>query len=420
MRPTLKHILTKGVVGAATKPPRRSQITLTAEEARPLEALPGPARWPVLDSLPALLAHPAATRNRLHLLTDALFREYGDLFRIHLPGLPPLVFVCHPEDIEQVHRATFDLPQRDFFVSYGHVRSRHSFFRKGQTGVFTEHGEEWLRVRKRVQPYTSRMKNVSSYVQQMDSVTQDFIARWATLRNDKEELPEDFLHQLFQWALECECLRGTPEALKMIAIADDLVSGIHDLEMGSLVRWWRWIDTPALRRVRRAHDEMFSFVHAAVRESQLSLRSRGPDAEEGLNVVENLLLDPVLTYEDVHAFLIDVFFAGIDTPRQTNMQLYTRASSMSEDFFPRASQFLPERWLRESASNPVHPYASLPFGAGVRNCVGRRFAEQEIYILLARMFHKYRLDWRYEPLTPTLSMLMMPDKPLRFTMTERR
>ncbi|XP_069971157.1 probable cytochrome P450 49a1 [Penaeus vannamei] len=511
MRPTLRHILTKGVLGAASKPPRRSQITLTAEEPRPLEALPGPARWPVLGSLPSLLLHPAASKDRLYLLTDALFREYGDLFRIHLPGQPPLVFVSHPDDIEQVHRANFDLPQRDFFVSYRHMRSRHSFFREGQTGVFTEHGEEWMRVRKRIQPYTSRMKNVSSYIHQMDSVTQDFIARWATLRDDKDELPEDFLHQLFQWALESlglvtinrrlGCLENTPEALRMIEIADDLVRSIHGLEMGSLVRWWRWVDTPALRRLRKAHDEMLSFVHAAVQESQQSLQSRSPDSEEDLNIVENLLLDPVLTYEDVHAFLIDVFFAGIDTtslsstytimrlaqnpdkqeklqeeldrvlgngeqvispdhikelrylkacvkealrldppiicvvrkttrdmvlrgflvPKGTNMQLYTRASSRSEEFFPRATEFLPERWLREtSASIPVHPYASLPFGAGVRNCAGRRFAEQEIHILLARMFHKYRLEWRYDPLAPTFSMLMMPDKPLRFTMRERR
>nr|XP_027217722.1 probable cytochrome P450 49a1 [Penaeus vannamei] len=287
----------------------------------------------------------------------------------------------------------------------------------------------------------------------------------------------------------------------MIEIADDLVRSIHGLEMGSLVRWWRWVDTPALRRLRKAHDEMLSFVHAAVQESQQSLQSRRPDSEEDLNIVENLLLDPVLTYEDVHAFLIDVFFAGIDTtslsstytimrlaqnpdkqeklqeeldrvlgngeqvispdhikelrylkacvkealrldppiicvvrkttrdmvlrgflvPKGTNMQLYTRASSRSEEFFPRATEFLPERWLREtSASNSVHPYASLPFGAGVRNCAGRRFAEQEIHILLARMFHKYRLEWRYDPLAPTFSMLMMPDKPLRFTMRERR
>ncbi|ROT72891.1 hypothetical protein C7M84_008700 [Penaeus vannamei] len=435
-----------------------------------------------------------ASKDRLYLLTDALFREYGDLFRIHLPGQPPLVFVSHPDDIEQVHRANFDLPQRDFFT-----RRRVDESEEANPAVHVEDEECFL-----LHP----PDGLSDAGFHRKARWRFFL--WATLRDDKDELPEDFLHQLFQWALDLGlvtinrrlgCLENTPEALRMIEIADDLVRSIHGLEMGSLVRWWRWVDTPALRRLRKAHDEMLSFVHAAVQESQQSLQSRRPDSEEDLNIVENLLLDPVLTYEDVHAFLIDVFFAGIDTtslsstytimrlaqnpdkqeklqeeldrvlgngeqvispdhikelrylkacvkealrldppiicvvrkttrdmvlrgflvPKGTNMQLYTRASSRSEEFFPRATEFLPERWLREtSASNSVHPYASLPFGAGVRNCAGRRFAEQEIHILLARMFHKYRLEWRYDPLAPTFSMLMMPDKPLRFTMRERR
>ena len=52
--------------------------------------------------------------------------------------------------------------------------------------------------------------------------------------------------------------------------------------------------------------------------------------------------------------------------------------------FREADKFLPERWMRsESDRKLAHdnpPLACLPFGYGPRNCIGRRFAEQQIYL----------------------------------------
>lgn len=48
-----------------------------------------------------------------------------------------------------------------------------------------------------------------------------------------------------------------------------------------------------------------------------------------------------------------------------------------------SDKFYPERWLRKDYF--IHPYASLPYGHGARMCLGRRFADLEMQILLAKV-----------------------------------
>jgi cytochrome P450 len=52
----------------------------------------------------------------------------------------------------------------------------------------------------------------------------------------------------------------------------------------------------------------------------------------------------------------------------------------------KAAEFLPERWLKSPGDSlyRIHPFASLPYGHGARMCLGRRFADLEIQILLAK------------------------------------
>lgn len=40
------------------------------------------------------------------------------------------------------------------------------------------------------------------------------------------------------------------------------------------------------------------------------------------------------------------------------------------------------------AGQRIHPFVSLPFGYGRRMCIGRRFAENELHILVAKVTNK--------------------------------
>ena len=59
--------------------------------------------------------------------------------------------------------------------------------------------------------------------------------------------------------------------------------------------------------------------------------------------------------------------------------------------FPRAQQFLPERWLRNKRSEfegVTNPNATLPFAMGARSCIGRKLAETQMSLTVAEVSAK--------------------------------
>lgn len=64
----------------------------------------------------------------------------------------------------------------------------------------------------------------------------------------------------------------------------------------------------------------------------------------------------------------------------------TLVTGQLEEYVSKSNEFLPERWMKETnESYRIHPFASLPYGHGARMCLGRRFADLEIQILLAKV-----------------------------------
>lgn len=59
-----------------------------------------------------------------------------------------------------------------------------------------------------------------------------------------------------------------------------------------------------------------------------------------------------------------------------------------EDLYPDANQFKPERFLDRQYS----PYEFMPFGGGVRRCVGEALAQFEMKIVLATILSNYDLE----------------------------
>lgn len=92
--------------------------------------------------------------------------------------------------------------------------------------------------------------------------------------------------------------------------------------------------------------------------------------------------------------------------------------SSLEKYYPRAKEFIPERWLADKADplyyGNAHPMVTLPFGFGIRSCIGRRIAELEIEILVKRLVDEFKITWEGPPIKMVNKLTNTFEKPFFF------
>ncbi|KAF7644030.1 hypothetical protein LDENG_00229280 [Lucifuga dentata] len=108
-------------------------------------------------------------------------------------------------------------------------------------------------------------------------------------------------------------------------------------------------------------------------------------------------------------------------PKNTLFHLCHYTVSHDENIFPEPLAFLPQRWLRQEKIKH-HPFGSVPFGFGIRACLGRRVAELEMYLLLSRLVKHYEVkpDPAGTTITPITRTLLAPAKPINLQFLDRR
>ncbi|KAL3868739.1 hypothetical protein ACJMK2_041508 [Sinanodonta woodiana] len=108
----------------------------------------------------------------------------------------------------------------------------------------------------------------------------------------------------------------------------------------------------------------------------------------------------------------DMEVCGYNIPAGTHVQANLYGMFRDDKLFPESDTFKPERWFRGNMDTQLQALSNLVWGHGARMCIGRRFAEQEMHILLTKIVQKFKLEYHHENIEPTLNTVMSPDRPV--------
>ena len=101
------------------------------------------------------------------------------------------------------------------------------------------------------------------------------------------------------------------------------------------------------------------------------------------------LLPPVPIFS--RAIKEDSELLGYQVPADSIAVLNIYACHRDPKNWPDPCRFDPDRFSPEESAKR-HPHAYLPFSAGMRNCIGSRYAMLAMKTVLAKLMPRYRVD----------------------------
>ncbi len=204
--------------------------------------------------------------------------------------------------------------------------------------------------------------------EELDSFIYEEIALHRAKRTPAEGAPRDDILSLL---LDAEHDDGSPMSDE--ELRDELVTVLaagHETTATGLA----WAMERLLRSPR---------VLAKLRDSLAA----GEEDYLAATVKETLRARPVIV--DVARKLTAPFeIGGYELPAGTFVMAAIAPLHYREDLFPHPHEFRPERFVEEKADN----YAWIPFGGGVRRCIGASFAEYEMRIVLREFVERAALS----------------------------
>ncbi|XP_077488423.1 cytochrome P450 302a1, mitochondrial-like isoform X2 [Amblyomma americanum] len=486
---------------------RSRPAAAASHTARPFHEIPGPKPLPVIGNIWRYLIG-EMDLTRMHRNAQKLLDRFGPLVREVVFGDRVVVHVFDPRDMEHVFHNEGRYPARlSHRALLKYRRERPHLY--GSGGLFPSNGEEWSRLRHIFQKPLMQQGAMSAYMDVLQEVTCDVADLVRQTRDSATLEVDDFLKELYRWALECTgvlalnarlgCLQrdlsSDSEQQRLVEAASETHRIIMVTENG--LPFWKVWNTPAYRKLVESQDFMASIVSKYLERAEADAR---PDTGGERTVLEKFLSTPGIDIKDIFTMILDMFLAGIDTTAySTTFILYHLATNgscqeklahellsllpgkdsklsmqqlqgasylracikeslrlspiaigvgrvLSEDIvlsgynipsgtvlimhnqvacrqatnYPEPDAYRPERWLKERAEGGrAHPFTLLPFGYGPRMCIGKRFAETVMCLLVARIVRNFVLEYKHEDLDCFTRLINVPDKPLRMTFIDR-
>ncbi|XP_033154341.1 uncharacterized protein LOC117137146 [Drosophila mauritiana] len=89
---------------------------------------------------------------------------------------------------------------------------------------------------------------------------------------------------------------------------------------------------------------------------------------------------------------------GLILPKGSQIAVHVFDIHRNPEYWDSPEEFRPERFLPENSQNR-HTYAYIPFSAGQRNCIGQKFAMQEMKTLMVALLKQFQILPEIDPKT---------------------
>jgi retinoid hydroxylase len=103
--------------------------------------------------------------------------------------------------------------------------------------------------------------------------------------------------------------------------------------------------------------------------------------------------------------LQDCEYNGFKLQKGWQLLYQINATHHDSNIYPDPNHFDPDRFDLSRAESKQKPFAYVPFGGGVRECIGKEFAKLEIKLFAARLLREYQ--WELLP-NQNLEMTVIP------------
>ncbi|KAI4495621.1 hypothetical protein M0802_008456 [Mischocyttarus mexicanus] len=394
---------------------------------RPYVEIPGPKPIPILGNTWRFIPYIGDFKiQSVDKVSKRLFEQYGNIVKIeNLLGRPDMVFVYDANEIERIFRQEDKMPHRPSMPSlnyYKHVL-RKEFF-DNDAGVIAVHGESWYHFRSKVQQVMLQPRTAKMYVGAIEEASRSFLLRIESIKNSNNEVPDDFLNEIHKWSLESiarvaldvrlGCLENNAnlETQELINAVITFFKNVGVLELK--IPFWRIFNTPTWKKYVNALDTIVRI---------LPLRDTPIEAVhlENLKYLKACIKETLRMYPVVigngRCMTKDTVISGYLVPKGVQVVFQHYVISNLDKYFPSSKEFIPERWLQDDGV--LHAFASLPFGYGKRMCLGRRFAELEMIIVISKILQYYKVEYHHEKLDYYIDPMYTPKGPLKLTFINR-
>ena len=88
-------------------------------------------------------------------------------------------------------------------------------------------------------------------------------------------------------------------------------------------------------------------------------------------------------------------FAGYRIPQGWNIQYQIAQTHQDEEIYPESDRFDPERFAPDKLADKQASFGYIPFGGGLRECLGKEFARLEMRLFAAKLVRNYQ--WSLVP-----------------------